>query len=1110
MYCPNCSSEVSQGSASCGRCGAVMATTCPACGSANQSGSNFCFRCGNRLIGIGEKFARQSLPVGDALRAIHPVALAERRQMTVMFYDLVGSTAASSMFDPEDVRELIVAFHSCVRNEITRFGGVAARHVGDGGLIYFGYPQAHEDDAARSIYAGLAAIEAVSRLGRLGSYKPQIRIGVATGLVVVGDIIGVSSVAERDVVGQTPNLAARLQTGAEPGTLVICSATQRLAGAFFEYSELGPLALKGFPEPSRAWRVLRAGVAQTTSEAQRQTGLTSLIGREPQLEVLERLWEAARSGRGQVVCVTGEAGIGKSRLCTSWLTQLGSEWHFRLRFYCSPHHQDTPFHPCIRQLERAAGISREEPASVKLQKLEAALVPGDRQDETAGLLANLLSIPANDRHFKLPATPALCREKTMEVLLLQSELMSRQRPVVAVFEDVHWIDPTSLELLNRAVARTANLPLLLIVTCRPEFKPSWTRQPHVTSITLGALTSQQGISLVQQVAGAGFLKPDIVSDIVERADGVPLYLEELTKAIVESGPNDPRSKEMLARALSPRTDVPPTLHASLMARLDRLGAAKEIAQIGSAIGREFSYELLAAVARADHSQLTLALNSLKAAGLVFQHRAGRTATFLFKHALVQNAAYSTLLRSTRQKLHQRIAEVLESAFAEIATAQPELLAHHYTEAGLSRKAADCWLNAGKQALARSALAEAIARLRRGLDILAKTEEGTDRLRLELEFQLALGKALIATKGHAAPITGEVFARAREVCEQLDRPPLFVSVLHGQWTHALLRAELPAARQRAAELLQSGEARRDEIWTLMGCRASGVTCFPLGEFRASRTYLDRGLELFDPNRRSLYTSLTVDDVQVVMLYYSSWSTLYLGEFEEARSRCDRALALARQLGQPYSLAHVLIASCLIELLLHSFSDVQQPLEEVEALTAEHGIFYFGAIATIFRGRWLAALGDPGEGIELMKRGIAALRASGNVLYLPTFLTFLADAYGKTANHEQALKELADAAEIIEATQTRLDEPEMYRVRGEQLVALNSPTDAEKHFRKAIALARAQAGRLAELRATVSLGTLWQSKGRDSEARELLLPAKDWFAKGNYPPLTQARALLDALI
>jgi class 3 adenylate cyclase/predicted ATPase len=1078
---------------------------CPACGSANRSGAKFCSECGQRLF---EERTSQALPVLMTRGESRSEAPTERRQLTVMFYDLAESTTIATALDPEDLREVIGAFHRCVTDEVTRLGGFVARYVGDGALVYFGYPQAHENDPERAIAAGLAAVDVVSRL-TLHGYQPRVRIGIATGLVVVGDIVGIGTASEQDIAGETPNLAARLQALAEPDSIVISSTTQRLSGRLFRYSDLGQQQLKGFDEPQRVWRVIGKGPVDSRFEARNVTRVTKLVGRRRELAVLLRSWRRAKGGSGQVVLLAGEAGIGKSRIASILFERLAHEPHIRLRYFCSPHQQESPLAPCISQLERAAGLQRHDSATRKREKLEAVLPPAGRQGLTVAVLADLLSIPLSDGHTPLRLTPQQRREMTLDALVRQLELLSRQGPVVVMFEDVHWIDPTSGELLDRVVGRVAELPVLLVVTCRPEYRASWTGQPHVTVVTLGPLSRQQALSIVEDVSGGG-LPREVLDEIVARGDGVPMFLEELTKAIIEaSGPREAR--EMFADH-SARRDVavPMTLHASLMARLDHLGQSKEVAQIAAAIGREFSLELLAAVARKDQIDLLDALRQLVDAGLVFRRGEPPNANFLFKHALVQDTAYSTLLRSTRRQLHARIAESLESLFPDTGLTRPELLAHHCTEAGLVWKGAGYWLKAGQQALARSAMVEAAAQLQRGLDVLTRSPPSSERNRHELEFQIALGKVLIATKGHAAPVTGQAFGRARELCDLLGEPPQIISVLHGQWTHALLRADLGSARRRARELLRLGEVRGEPVWQVMGYRCIGVTSYPLGEFQTACDYLDRGLELFDPNRRSAFDQWTVDDVQVVMMYYSSWALLYLGYFDQARQRCDAALAEARRLAKPFTLAHALIASTLVRLILQAYEEAHVPLAEVLALAEEHGILYFKVVGSLFHGRCLAEQQRPQEAIEVLRQSLAYYRASGSQLYLPTFLTYLAVAYAKAGQLEQAVKQLEEVEELVERTDTRCDEADMHRLRGELLAAIGDAAAAEQSFYKSLAVARQQSARMWELRTTISLAQLWSEQARRGDARNLVALVRNRFTEGfDTPPLKNAEAMIRGL-
>ena len=647
-----------------------------------------------------------------------PVGLhdtAERRQVTVMFSDLVGSTALSARMDPEDLREVISAYQKCVAETVGRYGGLVAKYKGDGALIYFGYPQAHEDDAERSVRAGLELIAAVTGLKTLAAL--QTRVGIATGLVVVGDLIGSGASQEQAVVGETPNLAARLQGIAESNRVVIAEGTRKLLGNLFELEDLGAKDLKGIAGRVRAWAALRPASVESRFDALHASGLTQLVGREEELELLMRRWSKAKGGQGQVVLLSGEPGIGKSRLTAALLERLAAEPHTRLRYFCSPQHADSAFYPIISQMERAAGFAHDDTAEAKLDKLDTLLAQSFTPRQDAALIAEMLSLPNDGRYPTLELAAQQRRQKTLEALTAQLEALSRSNPVLMIFEDVHWIDPTSLEALGRTVARIRTLSALLIVTYRPEFAPPWIGQPHVTALTISRLGDWEIAAMIDLVTGNKPLPASIRLDIIERTDGIPLFVEEMTKAVLEA--ESQGDAQQTAAAILPSVlAVPASLHASLMARLDRLGPAKEVAQIAAAVGREFSYALLAAVVAEPEAKLQSALDRLMAAGLLFRQGVPPHATYLFKHALVQDAAYGALLRDARRSLHACIAGTLESQFGEIAESQPELLARHCTEAGLIEKAALLGGKAGQRSLERSALMEAASQLTRALDQIA--------------------------------------------------------------------------------------------------------------------------------------------------------------------------------------------------------------------------------------------------------------------------------------------------------------------------------------------------------------------------------------------------------
>jgi class 3 adenylate cyclase len=689
---------------------------------------------------------------------------AERRPLSVMFCDLIGSTALSSRLDPEDLREVIRAYQACVADTIRQFNGFIARYVGDGVLIYFGWPEARETDAERAVRAGLAVAAAVSATPA-GGEPLHVRIGIATGLVVVGEPIGSGDSRQQTAVGETPNLAARLQGLAGPDQVVIDATTRRQIGGLFECRDLGPVVLKGLPEAVPASQVLSENRAVGQFEALR-SGATPLIGRDEEMELLLRRWAQTKAGNGRVVLISAEPGVGKSRLAETLAERIATEPHTRLRYFCSPHHQDSALYPVIAQMERSADFRHEDEPAAKLAKLQALLSTTTPPMEDVALIAEMHSLPSTDIAPRLEVTPQRKKEKTFEALLRQVENLARQRPVLIVFDDLHWIDPSSRDLLDRMVEQLANWPVLLLAMFRPEFQPPWIGQPHVTMLTLARLDRHNTAAMVAKVAGNAALAPEIIDEITKRTDGVPLFVEELTKAVLESGG---QGASTLSSMPDPASSVPPTLHASLMARLDRLGQdAKEIAQTGAAIGREFGYGLLASVTDLPEPQLHDALHRLTESGLLFARGKPPESSYIFKHTLVQDAAYGTLLRNRRQRLHARIAAALEDRFPEVVMAQPALLAQHCTEAGLAEQAVVFWLKAGQQALARSAMPEAVAQSRKGLGALAALPDSSGRQQRELDLKTTLAWALTTSKGWAASEVDRIIQRAHGLAEQLGQ------------------------------------------------------------------------------------------------------------------------------------------------------------------------------------------------------------------------------------------------------------------------------------------------------------------------------------------------------
>src|SRR5215471_7859146 len=750
--------------------------------------------------GLGLQPAPQPAPRNDA----------ERRQLTVMFADLVGSTALSTNLDPEDLRQIIGAYHRCCGEQIAKCGGFVARYMGDGVLAYFGYPLAHEDDAERAVRAGLALVAAVAKLDPAAESTFRVRVGIATGQVVVGELIGESVALDHAVVGETPNLAARLQACAEPDTVVIADSTRRLLGELFEYRSLGGMHIKDFGDSVPVWQVTGASAVDSRFEALHGTNLTQLVGREAEIGLLLERWERAKEGDGQVVLLSGEPGIGKSRIVQELRDRLSDELHTRVSHYCSPYHTSSPLYPVISLLERAAGFDRTDTAEAKLNKLEALLALSATDVwEAAALLAAVLAIPTDHRYPPLTLTPQRQKQRTLEVLVDQLAGLAEQRPVLAIYEDAHWMDPSTSELLGLVIQRVQRLPALVLITFRPEFTPPWTSHAHVTRLSLSRLTRRQASVIALRVTGGKVLPAEVLEQIVSRTDGVPLFVEELTKSVVESGLlQDAGSRFEMTGPLPPRT-IPATLHDSLMARLDRFSPVKEVAQIGAVIGREFSYELLAAVVHIPAGQLVQALGQLVASELVFQRGTPPEATYSFKHALVQDTAYQSLLRSKRHLLHAKIARIMEERFPEIAEARPELLAHHFTEAGLASEAIVYRQRAGERNLGRSAYVEAISHLKQGLELLKALPDCPERVEQELNLRLTLGSALTATQGYAGPEVGATYLRTRELCRKLgEAPPQLFPALHGLYRFYHVRGELHAGLEAGEQLFKLAVSVQD--------------------------------------------------------------------------------------------------------------------------------------------------------------------------------------------------------------------------------------------------------------------------------------------------------------
>ncbi|KWV52892.1 hypothetical protein AS156_09645 [Bradyrhizobium macuxiense] len=1038
---------------------------------------------------------------------------AERRQVTVMFADLVGSTALSTGMDPEDLREIISAYQNCVAEAARRFGGFVARYVGDGVLVYFGYPRAHEDDAERAVRAGLELITTVARLKTRA--PQQVRVGIATGVVVVGHLIPSGESEERGMVGETPNLAARLQGIAEPNMVVVAESTRRLLGSFFQLDDLGMRSLKGIAGPVRAWAVLRASAVASRFEALHATSLTALVGREEEVELLRQCFFRATDGEGQVVLLSGEAGIGKSRLAGVFAGRLAGEPHIRLRYFCSPQHTDSALYPFIGQIERAAGLAREDTSRVKLDKLDALLKQTATSAQDAALFAEMLSLPNDRRYATVELTPQQRRQRTLQALALQVEALVRSHPVLMVFEDAHWSDPTSLELLDRMIDRVRTLSVLLIVTCRPEFKPGWTERRHVTFLSLNRLVPREVDAIIDHIVGNKPLQANIRQDIIERTDGIPLFVEEMTKAVLEAE-SESEAQRTVALAPSPALAVPASLHASLMARLDRLGPGKELAQIGAAIGREFSHPLLAAVVRKPEAELQAAINRLVSAGLLLQRGSAPYASYSFKHVLVRDAAYSTLLREPRRLLHARIAETLESDFPEISESQPELIAHHYQEAGDVAKAIGHLSAAGDRALSHSALKEAHEHITQALQLISALPDDDIRRRGELKLQTALARTLQEQKGYGNRQVGEAYAIALEAAKRVGDAGMRFAALYGLWAYHYLSGQPTAMLDQANEFLALAEREDEAGPIIVGYRLVGTSRLINGYITDASEALHQALVRYDPDEhgaaspvgRSLRARFG-HDVGVTMYSYRAWALWLCGQPADAEkaaeSELERGYALEHDdQSRLYALWH----AGMTYVLLLNMDKVAGIGAQLTKLANDRQLPYWQALGHFLCGWHAVRAGRAGNAVGLLQEGLQLWAQTGSRIYRPICLAFLAEAHAADDKPDLAHRIFEEALRTASETGERWAEPEIHRLLADLLIRRQTSAAAIAGYEQAITVARAQGSRSFELRATTSLARVLCNQGRHAEAHDRLLNIYRFFDGGyDAADLVNARALLN---
>ena len=1041
--------------------------------------------------------------------APHPSA-PERRHLTVLCCDLVDAVQLAGQLDPEDFRAVVRTYQQACAEVIRRFEGSIAQYLGSELLVYFGYPLAHEDDAQRAVRAGLGILVALRdlqpRLEREVGIRLAVRIGIHTGLVVM-DTPGMGARQEQVALGSVPNMAVHVHGLAAPDTVAISAATHRLVQEYFHCEPVGTASLGNAAPPLAVYRVLQDHGFQSRLEVMTVRGFTPLVGREAEVALLLERWAQVKAGRGQVLLLSGEMGIGKSRLVQRLKDHVARETHRWVECRCSPYFQQTPWYPVIDLLQRLCQWRQDDTPEDRLARLEQLL---DQYrlplEATVPLLAQLLALPLPPGRYRPPVyAPPQQRQHTLDALLALLLAMAGRQPLLCIVEDLHWIDPSTLELLGLVVDQGPTAALCTVLTCRPTFQPPWGLRAHITPMVLDRLVRPHSARMVEHVASGKALPANVMHQIVEHTDGVPLFIEEMTKAVVESvGLQEQEGQPDTLPVLA----IPATLHDCLMARLDRLGTAKGIAQVGATIGREFSYALLRNLTDTEEAALQQELTRLVEAELVYQRGVIPQATYLFKHALIHEAAYQSLLKQTRQQYHRRIVEVLEEHYPTVVAAQPDLLAHHATAAGLTPQAVRYWHRAGAQAFQRGAHQEATAHLRQGLALLQTMPEGPARTQDELDLQVTLGPVLMVTHGVTAPEVEHVYTRAYALCQQVREAPQLAATLRGLRYFYQTSGQCQTAQALAERLLTLARSHQDPALLMEAHMAMGLTLLPLGAFTTARDHLEQALAYRDPALRQCLPD--IPHPELACLLYSGHILWYLGYPEQARTRIHAGLTLAQHLAHPHQLVWGQHMGAIFYQLCRQEGAMGELADAVVTSAREQGLQICLPEGVILQG-WALVQDHQGEtGLVQMQQGIAQYRATFGAASLPRHLALLAQAYQACGQSEAGLTVLAEARTLVARTGERLYEAEIARLTGELLLDTSAVSEAETSLQQALHIARQQQARALELRAAVSLGRLWQRQGKRQAARQLLTEVYTWFTEGfDAADLQEAAALLAAL-
>ena len=1034
-------------------------------------------------------------------------AEAERRQLTVMFVDLVGSTSLSAGLDPEEMRDVIRDFQNALAGEITRLDGHVAKFMGDGALVYFGWPRAHENEAERAVRAGLAVMNAITRLRAPDGTSLAARIGIATGLVVVGDLIGEGSAREETVVGDTPNLAARLQGLAEPGQIVIAESTSLLLGGLFELEDLGRQSIKGLDDPVTAYAILGERTLESRFAARGSGDVSDIVGRDQELALLMERWGQAGEGEGQMVLLTGEAGIGKSRITKALFDELHDQEHTQIRYQCSPYHTDSALYPTIQQLSLAAGFTPQDDNATRLDKLETLLAGGTPDVAAqAALIAPLLQLDTETRYGPPKLSPEQLRARMLQALIDQLVGLAEAQTVLFVIEDAHWIDPTTLELVELGLDAVARSRVLLLITARPTFEHGFGGHPVVTRLMLNRLGRSQVADIATRVGGGKPLPDPVLDEIAAKTDGVPLFVEEIAKAVLESGALREEDDAYVLTGPLSALSIPATLHDSLMARLDRLRPVKEVAQMASVIGRTFDYRTLAAIASQSDGELATALDRLAEAELVFRRGTPPEATYLFKHALVRDAAYESLLKSRRQAIHADLLATLEVS----GDIQPEILAHHAEEAGETEKAIAYWSQAGGSAFSRPAYREAISHFESALRLVRGASNDQANKERELELLLRLNHTNMAGRGYAHPATVEGFAKARRLVDTLGESPLRFPIYYGNWVVRHVGGQHASAFEIAGDMVDATVGDSDPDHTFMAVRSFYLSRTMTGAFDTAEADFKRAIELHNPQRESDLTRQYGQSPHLGLRCYRAMGLACRGFPDQAWDEIAGVPEYAEQLGQSNTLGYGYAHFALLARMLGKNDVAEDYSRRTIQLTEEHGLVMWKAIGIFTLATALSALGKPAEAVELVEEGLVLSQESHTRIYLPYLLAHHVGSLMALDRFEQAAEARREVVAMIEQGSESWANAEIFRMLGDaERLGPGGDAAAREDYLGALDIARKQNAKFWELRTATGLARLMCDRGEHDEARDLLAPIYGWFTEGfDMPDLVEAKALLDA--